>query len=60
MAYIGDGAWDFKLANEFGMGFLGVDLRGSGKLAALGAPAIVSNFNNLDATLMALENQLSS
>ncbi len=60
MAYIGDGAWDFKLSKDFGMQFFGVDIRQSGKLISLGATTVQPHFDPVSASLTAFDQLFSN
>ncbi len=44
--YFGDGEWDFKTCQKLGITFIGIDVRGDGKLTALGAKNVYRNFED--------------
>ena len=43
---IGDGIWDFKAAKALDAGFVGVDVRKSGKFKAYDIPLVIFDFND--------------
>jgi phosphoglycolate phosphatase-like HAD superfamily hydrolase len=49
--YVGDGAWDLRAARSLGLGFVGVDLDGDGRLAALGCACVVPDLRELERTV---------
>ncbi|HET6438595.1 MAG TPA: HAD family hydrolase [Anaeromyxobacter sp.] len=53
--YVGDGPWDLRAARAADVGFLGVDPRGSGRLAAAGAPLVLASLADGERLLSALE-----
>ncbi len=45
--FFGDGEWDWLAARELDIHFIGVDLRGNGKLLAKGARHVIGDFTEL-------------
>ncbi|MFN0119452.1 MAG: HAD family hydrolase [Blastocatellia bacterium] len=54
--YFGDGEWDYRTTADMGMRFVGVDAGRSGKLARLGARAVIHDFVDAAEILAWLEN----
>jgi phosphoglycolate phosphatase-like HAD superfamily hydrolase len=52
--YVGDGSWDVKAARALGIPFVGVDRRGTGRLALAGAREVVADFRDVGGALAAL------
>lgn len=49
--YFGDGEWDYKTCKELGIEFIGIDVRGNGKLEMLGAKHVFRDFKEPDKLL---------
>ena len=47
--YIGDGAWDVKMAQSLGIRLIGVDVHSNGRLKELGVQNIIKDFSNKEA-----------
>jgi phosphoglycolate phosphatase-like HAD superfamily hydrolase len=47
--YIGDGAWDVKMAQSLGIRLIGVDVNANGRLKELGVQNIIKDFSNKEA-----------
>lgn len=53
--YVGDGVWDFRTCRNLGIPLIGIDVRGNGKLAALGHQMILRDYNQPEEFLSLLE-----
>ena len=51
IVYFGDGEWDWKATRNLGIGFVGIDCDGSGKLQRLGAEHVFADFREVDRLL---------
>ena len=49
--YFGDGVWDFKTCQQLGIEFVGIDVRGDGRLKKMGAKNVFSHYLDPDEIL---------
>lgn len=49
IVYIGDSQWDYKVAREIGIGFIGIDSKSNGNLLSLGVKYVLSDFCDMSA-----------
>ncbi len=56
VVYFGDGAWDYKTCKELGIRFIGIDILNDGKLKALGAKVVFSDFTDREGIMRTVLN----
>lgn len=54
--YVGDGPWDFDVANRLGVGFIGIDCEGCGRLGVLDVKHVLPDFSDFDRFMAAIED----
>lgn len=56
IVYFGDGDWDYKTCKELGIRFIGIDILNDGKLKALGAETVFTDFRDREGIMRAVVN----